>query len=59
MKCKVWIDVARHDDSLPLANNIMQDRAPGKRGRGKQRVTWIQRIRDCTALTAIEAVTAP
>ena len=48
----------RHKDSLPPANNIMHGRAPGKRGRGKRRVTWIQNIRDHTGLSAIEAVTA-
>ena len=40
----------RQKDSLPLANNIMHGRAPGKRGRGRPRVTWIQNIRNCTGV---------
>jgi len=49
--------VKRHNDSLLLANNIMHGRVPGRRGRGRPRVTWIQNNRDYTGLWA-EAVTA-
>ena len=50
--------VARHNDSFSLANNIMHGRGPGKRVRGRPRVSWIQIIRDYTGLSAIEAVMA-
>ena len=36
----------------------MHGRAPGKRGRGRPRVTWIQYITDYSGLSAIEEVTA-
>ena len=48
--------VTRHNDNLPFANNIMHGRAPGKRDRGRPRVSWIQKITDYTGLSAIETV---
>ena len=50
--------VTRNNDILPLANNIINGRAPGKRGRGRPRVTWIENITDYNELSAIEAVEA-
>ena len=54
---KCFGHVTRHNDTHPLANNIMHGRAPGKRGRGRPKVTWIQNIREKIGLSAIEAFT--
>jgi len=50
--------VTRHSDKLPLANNIMHGRPPGKRGRGRHRTSWIQNSKEYTGLSALEAVRA-
>jgi len=48
--------VTRHNNKLSFAHNLMHGRAPGKRGRGRPRVMWIQSIIDYTELSAIDAV---
>ena len=50
--------VTRHNDNLALANNVMHGRAVVKRGRSRPRVKCIQNMRDCTGLSAVEAVIA-
>ena len=50
--------VTRHNDTLPFANNITHDSAPGKRARGRSRVLRIQKSKDYIELAAIEAVRA-
>ena len=44
-KLKAFGHVTRHNDKLPLTNNIMRGRPPGKRGRSKPRRSWIQNIK--------------
>ena len=36
-KFELQIDVTRHNDSLPLAQNIIHGRAQGKKGRFRKR----------------------